>query len=414
MSYNEAAGDRVAVGRATATLADVLGGLGRYSEGIERSEQAFEAIADGANERVRADLACALASSYALAGSSARAVEWSETALALAEQLDDSDLLIRAIGAKSGALFNLGRHREAVILARGMAALADASGGVGELALARLYLSIFVLPDDPRESLSAAIEGAELAARAGQRRVEVLNLLNAAETSIFLGRWSEHTRCAHRVGTTRAAAGPAGFSRLCRAAMLAAVTGDAAAALERLDHLADGIGVTEFLSARTTYLEARAVVDLAAGDLERSNREAAEAVSADPLGINAPTALAVQARSSLWLGDVAGANAALTAMTRFRGRWMAAERLTVEAGLAALEGRLEASAEAYRQAIDAWRSLDCILDLALCELDLVLLLGQDHPDATVAKEARDVFTQLGVKPFLQRLNLATDRDQTPR
>ncbi len=413
VSYYEAAGHMIAVGRVTATLADVLGGLGRYSDGIERSERAFGAIGEVDNERVRAELAGALASSYALAGSSARAVEWSETALALAEQLDDTELLTRAIGAKSGALFNLGRHREAVILARGMGALADAAGGVGEQALARLYLSIFVLPDDPQESLTAAIEGAELATRAGQRRSEVLNLLNAAETSIFLGRWSETRAALTELEQRDLPSDQQGFLD-CVSAMLTALTGDAAAGLERLDQIADSIGVTEFLAARTTYLEARSVVSLAAGDLERSQREAAEAVSADPLGINAPTALSVQARSSLWLGDVAGANEALTAMTRFRGRWMAAQRLTVEAGLAALDGRAEISAESYREAIDAWRSLDCVLDLALCELDLVLLLGGDHPDATVAKEAKDVFTQLGAKPFLQRLNLAIDGEKSSR
>jgi hypothetical protein len=31
-------------------------------------------------------------------------------------------------------------------------------------------------------------------------------------------------------------------------------------------------------------------------------------------------------------------------------------------------------------------------------------LGPDHADATVAKEARDIFTQLGAQPFLNQLN----------
>jgi hypothetical protein len=35
-------------------------------------------------------------------------------------------------------------------------------------------------------------------------------------------------------------------------------------------------------------------------------------------------------------------------------------------------------------------------------------LGADHPDATIAKEARDIFTQIGAGPFLQRLNEATE------
>jgi len=100
-------------------------------------------------------------------------------------------------------------------------------------------------------------------------------------------------------------------------------------------------------------------------------------------------------------------------MRPFRGRWMTAERLTMEAGLAALEGRVQEAAETYRRAVEAWRALDCTLDLALCELDRVLLLGPDHPDATMAKEARDIFTELGAKPFLERLNHAARLEQVP-
>ncbi len=85
---------------------------------------------------------------------------------------------------------------------------------------------------------------------------------------------------------------------------------------------------------------------------------------------------------------------------------MAAVRRTVEAGVAALEDRFEAATEAYREAIQAWRALDCTLDLALCELDLVLLLGPSGLHDSAAKEAGDIFTRLGAKPFLERLNRA--------
>jgi hypothetical protein len=92
---------------------------------------------------------------------------------------------------------------------------------------------------------------------------------------------------------------------------------------------------------------------------------------------------------------------------------MSAGRLTTEAGPAALEGRVDESAESYRAAIQAWRALDCTLDLAMCELDLVLLLGPDVPDATVAKGARDIFTQIGATPFLERLDNAADTRERP-
>ena len=154
-------------------------------------------------------------------------------------------------------------------------------------------------------------------------------------------------------------------------------------------------------------------MSLAAGDLATARQEAATAVAADPMGINSPNALAVQARAALWLRDVEAAREALEAMRGFRGRWMAASRLTVEAGLAALDGDVEAATDSYQGAIDAWRLLDCTLDLALCELDLVSLLGSDHPHATAAKEAADIFEELGARPFLERLNRALDVGQAP-
>ncbi len=389
----QVAGDTTAVGRATVLLVRSLAyGLSRFSDAVERAEHAFVAIGAGGDDRVRADLACELSSTLHN-NSYERALEWAETALILAESLDDAELLARAIGTRAGALFGLGRHREAVVLARGQVALADAAGSRLEQASGELFLSIFLQPDDVREALSAAIEAAELARRAGHRGLEITNLLNGAELSILLGEWA-HTRVAFIELGQRELAGHQRSWLEWLVAMLAALTGDPSEASARLEQYADLAATTEFLSSRTTYLRARAFVSLAAGDLEAANREAADAVSADPLGFNSPHALAVQARAALWLHDAERAQQALSAMKGFRGRWMAAERLTVEAGLAALEDRTDAAAKAYREAIEGWRSLDCTLDLALCELDLVSLLGADHPDATAAKEARDIFTQL--------------------
>jgi hypothetical protein len=74
------------------------------------------------------------------------------------------------------------------------------------------------------------------------------------------------------------------------------------------------------------------------------------------------------------------------------------------AALAALEGRVDEAGELYAVAIDAWRALNCTLDVAITELELVHLLGSEHPDAVSAKEARDIFTQIDAVPFLARLD----------
>ena len=85
---------------------------------------------------------------------------------------------------------------------------------------------------------------------------------------------------------------------------------------------------------------------------------------------------------------------------------MAALTFTIEAGLAVLEGRTDEGVELYAAAFDAWRALDCSLDLALAELDSVMLLGAEHPASVVGKEAEDIFTQLGAVPYLERLAAA--------
>jgi class 3 adenylate cyclase/tetratricopeptide (TPR) repeat protein len=412
VGYYGAAGSVSAVGRVTATLIPVLStGLERFSEAIERGERVFNAVGEATGaERVRAAIARELASELMLTGSAKRALEWAETALVLAEQVDDPGLLAGAIGAKAGALFNLGRHREAVILARGQVQLAGTAGVLREQSNGLLYLSVFVLDDDLREALSAATESAELARRAGQRALEVMNLLNSAETSFLLGEWGNTLAAIVELRPRDIRSDQAAFLD-CVEAMLLACTGSGPQASALLESHAEQLAAAEAVAVRATYLRARSVVSLAGGDVETARREAAAAVSADPLGINSPHALAMEARAALWLRDLDGAREALSAMAGFRGRWMAAARLTTEAGLAALDGRMEDSAAAYRGAIEAWRALDCTLDLAMCELDLVMLLGPDNPDASAAKEARDIFTQLGARPFLERLNRAVRSDE---
>jgi tetratricopeptide (TPR) repeat protein len=408
IAYYEAARETNAVGRATVGLAHVLEFTNRFSDVIERCERAFHVVGDDGDERVRAKLACELTWAHHNLGSYGRALEWSETALVLGERIDDIELLARTIVPRSLALFSLGRHREAAILAHGGVALAEAAGSLLEQTLGWMGLSFCFFDDDPRESLSAALEGAELGRRAGHRGLEVLNLLNGAEFSLVLGEWSD-TRAA--ITELRQRDLPLDQRAMLgyNEGLLAALTGnpeEASAGFERADRMA----ATELVTGRASYLKARSLVSLAAGDLEAARLESTEAVLAEPLGINSSHALAIQARACLWLNDAAGVREALAGMKAFRGRWMAAERLTAEAGLAALGGRVDEAAASYREAIQAWRALACTLDLALCELDLVMLLGPDHPDATAAKEAGDICTQLGAKPFLERLNRAASKD----
>ena len=404
IANHKRAGDENAAGRSAGRLAEVLGnGMQRVGEGIARAEQALEELGEAGSERTQAELAAILALLQNAQGASEPALAWAERACTLAERLDDTELLGRAIGAKSWTMFQLGRHREAVMLARGRIALAEVNGSLLAAAEASLYVSIFVLDDDPHEAIRAQLESAELARRAGARSIETVNLLNAAEGAVGLGQWDD-ARAALGALRQRELSTPRQIQlELCEA-LLAAYSGDLALAFARLDANADS-AQSENVVARSNYHLMRANVHLVADELEIAYRHASASLDAEPSGINSPAALAIQMRAALWLGDAARARETLSGLQGFRGSWMAAVRLTTDAGLAALEGRHEEAAVAYERAFEAWRALDSPLDLALCALDRAIL-RRSRPADGEDDEAREILIRIGATPFLARLNRA--------
>jgi hypothetical protein len=269
-----------------------------------------------------------------------------------------------------------------------------------------------MLPDDPRAMLVTAGEAVEIARRGGARGIEITNLLNIAETSLYLGLWLE-TRVALEELKQRDLVAWHRQWLFGLEAVLAAMSGDVEHAQELLAlglqeiEVSGGDGNTQ-LASETTRLTSMAFTSLATNDLPSAYRHASRAIELDPMGINSNAALGIAARAALWLGQTEDLREMLGAMQRLRGRASAAQRRTLEAGLAALEGRLDEAAENYLDAFEQWRTVDSVLDLALSELDLVLVLGADHPAATVAKEARDIFVQIGAVTMLERLNRVTD------
>ncbi len=406
IALHQARDDLRASGLLTAKIAWSLHIANRTDEAIERCKSVYALLNDVGDVDVRARLADALALVLSHGAQVELALEWCETAAGLAEELDDSALLASVFGSRSLALFTLGRHREAVMLARGMAVIADEAGELAEQSRARTGLSLYMLPDNPRGMVAVASEAVEIARRAGHRGLELTNLLNIAETSIYVGLWDEA-----RVAIAELHQRDLGqwHSRWMSGleAVLAAMSGD----VEQAEALL-ALGITEMnddsLATQTTRLTTEACVALASGDLEGAFRDAHRAVEVDPMGINSAVALSIAARAALWLGNLDELRDIYLPMTRLRGRYMAAQRRTTEAGIAALEGGLDEAAATYLDAIEGWRAVDCILDLGLCELDLVQVLGADHVDATVAKEARDIFSQIGARAMLERLDRETD------
>jgi class 3 adenylate cyclase/tetratricopeptide (TPR) repeat protein len=395
-----------AAGLATANLAMAIAFDYQREEAIKLAKSAYEGEGEQGSLKVRAHLAVTIAAVLGHGQDNDSALTWSEIALGLAEQLDDTALFTQALGARSLALFNLGRHREAVVLARAIIEIAEETGSLTELARATMGLSLYALPDDPHETFVSALKGAEICRRAGQRSWEETNLLNAAETAIALGLWHDARPLLDDM-STRVTQGHVVSWLACLRAMLLALTGEGLVARQLIAENEEAFR-SDLVTTTTTRLNALALVLYASGEFVEARDTAAEAVALDPLGINSTVLIALEARACIWLHDVDGLRQALESAGRVRGRWIAAVRAEIEAALAALEGRVEDAASLYNVALDSWRSLNCNWDLALTELELVYLLGAEHPSAVVGKEAGDLFAQLGALPFAARLEAASE------
>lgn len=400
-SYGVVYGDGDGIGRAACLIARSLSSERKNSDALAIAVPVFEAFDDDVSKEVRASLATIIAGCYSHGLDLSKSLEWSEISLSIAEELGDASRFAAALGTRSGALFGLGRPREAIMLARGMKALAADAGDLKEEAVATMGIGLFFLPDDPRASVAASFESAEICRRAGLRRIERNNLLNAAEVGVTLGTWSETRRILADVSSRDVGEQASWFEMLL--AMMDAMSGDVASAEERLLPLRIGLEDLEFVSGATTEMHALAVVKLASGDLAEAQRFAAKSIEIDPTGINAAVAVHVLGRATLWQRDVDAARAAYASGLKVRGRWIEAVLDTIGAGISALEGDVEVAAKQYSAAFESWRVLDCTLPLALAELDCVLLLGPVHSDANALTEAREIFEELGARPFLQRL-----------
>lgn len=400
-----ALGDAAADGLATAKVCYVLRAMDRLEEAVAIGQSAYEQLGEGGDLHSRGALAEVVAQAKALGQDSEGALEWADRALSVAERIDDASLFAQALGARSFALFNLGRHQEAVILGRAHAALAEESGSLLEQSKAKMSLSLYSLPDDVQESYRVARECAEIARRAGLRSIEETSLLNAIETGIGLGKWSEIETDLDAIEARGPLARDVVWAVLLRA-MLTAYRGDVDTAQRLVAEVGPLPDDSEFIAGKTTVLASRALVSYFAGEMREGLALAAEAVAIDPLGINSGAAIIHQARCAIWLMDVAEIRGALEAASRIRGRGLAAVRLEIQAALAALEGNPDDAGDLYASAVEAWRSLDCLLDVAVTELEAVHLLGPGHPQAALAKEADDLLSEFGVPILLARLSEA--------
>ena len=402
-----AAGDAEMQGRAGATLGEVLIDFGDGAAAVVALEAAELAFPEDGAPAVRAELIGNLSRAYMRVNEPRRSVEAADRALEIAEPLGLDRVIAETLNNKGSSLGFLGRNREAVALLDGAVKIARAGGHVA--AEIRALTNFGATSETTLQAREAGRAAAELGRRVGNRS---------------LARWSEDMLrwYAFQIGEGWDDAIDGGLAQLAedRANGLASEFDEARTLgfigyslaargeplddlLARLDDLASRL-TDPFARACDLSIRAERAVLAGDGDAAAGDSMASAGLDTPARGIFAWIAF----RHALWSRDLERARAlAATSASLPSSPAAQAYLATIQAGLAALEGRRDEAAAAYRDGIARIRTIGDGFEAARAALDCVLLVGPDHPVSRVlADEARPVFERLRATPYVEHLDAA--------
>ena len=402
VALRRAGDDRSAIAQATTKLGWSLTVARKPAEAIEILERASEELSDLASEPVVVALSGQLARTLYV-GDSDRALGILETVLAAAEHAVLVPLIADSLTSKGSLLSTLGRTVEGLALMRAGQELAEANGLL--LTVARALGNRANFEPQPRAAFEIARDGVAIARRLGIRRMEITAVGNGSETAVRLGEWDW-------VANEGTALLGAQLDLPDRISLLTAVI--IPVRLYRGEPVADWLEEVERAGAAASESEplgAFAIGQFVAGRFAEAIDTWFRQAHIDPL--NAPYVLAMAARAALWSRDPARAREAIEGLeaTGLHRPEVDADRVSLRAGMAALEGDTADALVRYRAALATWRSLGLVWDEALCGIDMATLLDPGEPDVRAAADAsRAILTRLGARPFVDRLEAAMLRE----
>ncbi len=399
--------DRPATARAATALGAALLGAARSADALALLEPAERELADLGSDPAGIALGSQLARAHFFAEDHRRAIEVADRVLEAAEHADLGAIVADTLVTKGTALASLGRPLEGLGVLGAGQSLAEALGLGPTLVRAAINRGSVAATADPRASLEMVRSGLVLARRLGRRHSVTLLLSNGGECAIRTGDWPSaladvEAMLSHELEP---------FDRLILLEVdtsLRALAGDPVS--DRIADMERLVGSSTELQPLTTVWIARAFAAFAAGRLDDARTDWQAMAGASPA--NLPDSISRAARSALWAGDADGAREDLATLEAagMHGPAIHADRTTIRAGLAALEGRAEKAAGLYAEAIQAWRDLGLAWDEALAGLDMAQLLDPSAPNVRAAAErSREILVRLGARPFIVRLDAALAR-----
>jgi class 3 adenylate cyclase/tetratricopeptide (TPR) repeat protein len=405
IELERAIGDRVGAARATADLGAALLD-GRHSNvALTLLEAASAEFADLEGDAVGAALGGQLARANYLTANQRRAVEIADPVLRTAEHLDLVPIVADTLVTKGTALAGDGRSTEGLALLRAGQELAEKHGLAHTLLRAVSNRALIEASRDPKAALEIARAGLAASRRLGRRPDPVVTE-NAAWAALRVGEWAwglDLLDEALAQDFESAARAELLTDAVIYHAYLGNPTHELVAEVERLTS-----GATD--PNRIVMFEwAKAWVAFTAGRLDEARERWRRAI----VLIARPEDLPYPARAALWQRDLEAVRTDLADLdaSGVHGAALEADRMTIRAGIAALEGRTTGALALYREALRAWRDLGLAWDEALTAIDMATLLDPAQPEVREPAEVgRGILVRLGARPFVERLDAARARD----
>ena len=332
------------------------------------------------------------------------AIRWSDRGLTLAEPLRLDEIVAMSMVTKGTALMYTGHKREGIALLEGAVLDARAHGQHVAALRGGNNLASGTVDSDPRGSLERTRQGMALSRRLGLLAFDSYHAGNAVGAAERLGEWAWIREAIGELVDGHPDRGDADWLALCRDYPTAWTGAPDTARAERLHaaSLAEHDFQTEI---NTTGWMARCA--FAAGRPDDALRWS------DAFLGHAATRASVEdfsmvGRFALHAGRLDVARQMVQQIGSPFGGVVDHDLASLEAGIAAVDGRTSDALALYRSALAGYREAGCRFDVALTILDMATLIGPaESAVQSSIPEGREILESLGALPLIERLDLLT-------
>jgi class 3 adenylate cyclase/predicted ATPase len=398
-----AVNDMLGARRVEGALGTILIDAGQLSDAVEVLTAALSELPDDSLE-LRAELDARLSRAYMRLSRDDDAIAAADRALATAERRRMTAVVAEAMNNKGGALAGLGRWREAAALLEAAAAIAKEAGEMELHVRALNNLAVVIDDEDPMRGQAIVEAALDVARRHGLRRMATWLSGAPLFFQLRIGRDWDGPLAELQETIREAADRPEslGFMRqpeIIMRSFRGEQVGEDEAALHEFVQSSDDP------SLRGGAIAIQGALALNRGELELAHQRFTDALTVSSDNV---LALVGGIRTGLWLGDANRVSAVAERLAELpsSGRTVETIRIWAAAGLAALERRRDEARAGLVDAISRNREMQLDFVAASVALDAAILLPGDPEIRSRAEWAREVFSRIGARPFLQRLEQA--------